>query len=172
MKAPKGTPAERPARRPSRPRPAAAGPEIRNLQRKVVVDTDALKRAALLALAAAGIEGREVSVALVGDRTMARLNRRFTGRRGPTDVLSFNLVEGAYLGEVIVSAETARRQAAERGVPLWKELSLLVVHGILHLAGHDHTLGPGEDRRQRRLEAAVMRKLQRAWAPRAGGKRR
>jgi ssRNA-specific RNase YbeY (16S rRNA maturation enzyme) len=99
--------------------------EIRNLQRKESVEREDLEQAVALALEAANCPGRGVSLALVSDRAMSRLNRRFTGRRGPTDVLAFPLEEGDYLGEVIVSTETCRRQAAERGSPFKEELALL-----------------------------------------------
>jgi probable rRNA maturation factor len=90
---------------------------------------------------------------------MTRLNRRFTGREGSTDVLAFPLREGPYLGEVIISAAACRRQAGERGVAFERELALLVVHGVLHLAGHDHTRGAAQKRRMRRLECSALRGL-------------
>jgi probable rRNA maturation factor len=136
--------------------------ETRNLQRKERVDPDLVKAAVDGALAAAGFAGHDVSLVFVSDRAMARLNRRWTGRPGATDVLAFTLEdeEGeGYLGEVVVSAETCRRQADERGAPFGEELALLVAHGVLHLCGHDHTLGPEENRRQRALERKVLRKI-------------
>jgi len=70
-------------------------------------------------------------VALVDDATMAELHQRFLGQSGPTDVLSFPH------GEIVVSADTARREAIARGIPPLHELVLYVVHGALHLAGFD-----------------------------------
>jgi rRNA maturation RNase YbeY len=137
--------------------------EFRNLQRGERIDRALVERAVRAALAAAGRRG-PVSVAVVGDRTMARLNRRWMGRSGPTDVLSFPLDEPDTLGEVIVSAPVCRRQAAGRGASFEEELALLVIHGVLHLCGLDHTLGPAEERRQRALERRAMARL----APRAG----
>jgi len=77
------------------------------------------------------LPGRKVVVALVDDKTMAELHERFLGVPGPTDVLSFPH------GEIVVSADTAKREAIERGVDPLGELVLYVVHGALHLAGHD-----------------------------------
>ncbi len=77
------------------------------------------------------LPGRKVVVALVDDKTMAELHERFLGVPGPTDVLSFPH------GEIIVSADTAKREAIERGIDPLGELVLYVVHGALHLAGHD-----------------------------------
>jgi probable rRNA maturation factor len=104
----------------------------------------------------------ELSLTLVGDRAMARLNRETFGRLGPTNVIAFpvdalgdapgeppgTLAAAAprptssqpppVLGEVVISVETTRRQAVEFGWP-WEELfDFFLIHGILHLAGHDH----------------------------------
>ncbi len=86
-----------------------------------------------------------MSLTLVNDRAMARLNRKTFGRRGPTNVISFPLdatdTPGgtpALLGEVVISLETTRRQARENDWP-WEELlDFFLIHGILHLLGYDH----------------------------------
>lgn len=96
--------------------------------------------------AAWGAGEREVTVVLVDDDAIAALNRRDRGVAGPTDVLSYPLAEPTdvgfpilpHLGDVIVSLDTAARQAAERRVPTWHEVAELVAHGLLHLLGHDH----------------------------------
>ncbi|MEW5932762.1 MAG: rRNA maturation RNase YbeY [Bacillota bacterium] len=80
-----------------------------------------------------------MSVALVSDERIRELNSRFLGRDRPTDVLAFPLGDdapGAW-GEVVVSVDTARRQAGERNGDLQEELVLLAVHGVLHLLGRD-----------------------------------
>jgi rRNA maturation RNase YbeY len=92
-----------------------------------------------------GLSDRELSLTLVGDRAMARLNRETFGRRGPTNVISFPLDDTpspggppALLGEVVISLETTRRQAQASGWP-WRELlDFFLIHGILHLLGYDH----------------------------------
>lgn len=97
-------------------------------------------------LASLGLADVELSVSLVDDATMRRLNRRYRGIDRATDVLSFALREGEVgpagspelLGDVVLSVATARRQAAERGVSLLCELTTLLAHGVLHLLGHDH----------------------------------
>lgn len=93
-----------------------------------------------------GVVGREVTVVLVDDATIAEMNRRDRAVEGPTDVLSYPLHEPddvgfpalPHLGDVVVSLDTARRQARERGVDPWHEVAELVAHGLLHLLGHDH----------------------------------
>jgi probable rRNA maturation factor len=99
-------------------------------------------------------------VVLVDDAGIAALNRTYRGVSGPTDVLAFPMNEGPFkgltpecLGDVAISAETALRQA--RHGDLGAELALLLVHGILHLAGYDHgTLR--ERQRMRRKQAALL----------------
>jgi probable rRNA maturation factor len=95
---------------------------------------------------------REVVVALVDDATIAELNQRFLGEEGPTDVLSFPQ------GEIVVSAETALREAQERGIPPLHELILYVVHGALHLKGFDDRRSE-ERRRMRREERRILERL-------------
>ena len=100
--------------------------------------------AELLAAAQAALEyggrgGMEVEVILVSDAALAELHGRFLGDSSPTDVISFDLGEDGIgpAGEVYVSVDRARRVAAERGVAVARELALYLVHGILHLCGHD-----------------------------------
>ncbi len=84
-------------------------------------------------------------MALVGDRAMAGYNRRFRGQSGSTDVLSFAdpaFEEGAeYLGDIVISVETAQRQGDGR---LMEEVKVLGLHGLLHLLGYDHETDDGE----------------------------
>lgn len=91
----------------------------------------------------------EVSVVLSDDNYIHQLNRQYRGKDCPTDVLSFALNEGegpeiidgpgeVLLGDIIISLETAARQAEEFGHSLERELAYLTVHGILHLLGYDH----------------------------------
>ncbi|MHB1340431.1 MAG: rRNA maturation RNase YbeY [Coriobacteriia bacterium] len=88
----------------------------------------------------------ELSVALVDEDEMARLNEQYRGIVGPTDVLSFGCDdpcptpgdEPIMLGDVIIAPDVAQTQAAELGTTVESELNLLLVHGILHLLGYDH----------------------------------
>jgi rRNA maturation RNase YbeY len=91
-------------------------------------------------------------VVLVDDAAMAMLNRTHRGVAAPTDVLAFPMIEGRFhlispdlLGDVVISIETAQRQALAAGSRLRGELALLLVHGILHLVGYDH--GTAAERR-------------------------
>jgi len=109
-------------------------------------------KAACKRAAEAVLEKRKVVVALVDDPTIARLHKQFLDITGPTDVLSFPP------GEIVVSADTARREAEARGIRPLHELMLYVVHGALHLAGHDDKR-PAERSRMRAAERRVLGEL-------------
>jgi probable rRNA maturation factor len=104
----------------------------------------------------------ELSVALVDDATIHELNRTYRKKDKPTDVLSFAQEEPGLLGDVILSIETARRQAARHRRPLLGELTMLLAHGLLHLLGHDHRT----DKEERAMTART-RELEVAAAARA-----
>ena len=113
---------------------------VSNLQRKVRVSPERLRRTAESALSALGRADRDVHVTIVNDSAIRRLNARYLRRRKTTDVLAFDLAApgpSPLMGEVVVCADTARRQARCVGVSVALELDLLVVHGLLHLAGWD-----------------------------------
>ncbi len=99
----------------------------------------------------------ELSVLLCDDAFIASLNQQYRGKEGPTDVLSFAM-DDEVLGDVVVSLDTARRQAASLGHPVDVELRVLLVHGLLHLFGHDHE-APGDDARMAAEEARCLRAL-------------
>jgi probable rRNA maturation factor len=92
-----------------------------------------------------GYSESELSILLVDDDEMQRLNREYLFRDRPTNVLAFAMRDGedrhlnpALLGDVVISMETAQREALQRDVTLDEEMALLLVHGILHLLGYDH----------------------------------
>jgi len=121
------------------------------------------------AQAAVKLRGR-VAVLLTTDREIRRLNRSFRGKNEATDVLSFPAAHPAPVsksrpgaparerasGDVAISAETAARQAAEQGHALVVEIKVLLLHGLLHLAGYDHENDEGRmERRERKLRSRL-----------------
>jgi rRNA maturation RNase YbeY len=124
-----------------------------------------LGRSARRLLRALRLPDAELSLVLVSDREMRALNRRWRGRDRSTDVLSFAQREGpggapdGVLGDVVISVDTARRQAAERGSTLAREADRLLIHGLLHLLGYDHERSEAEARRMRRRELSLARWL-------------
>ena len=113
-----------------------------------------------------GFRNAGVTVCLVSDAEIARLNETFCKKKGPTDVLSFPAVArrrpvrldpktgkaGEYLGDIAISPATARRYARKHGRNFSSELQVLILHGVLHLLGYDHESDRGEmDRVERKL---------------------
>ena len=140
---------------------------VRRLGAGARVSTDRVRRTATRALAALGRRRDDVHVTLVDDPTIRRLNARHLGARRATDVLAFNLEApgpSPLLGEVIVSVDTARRQARRHRVPLALELDLLVVHGVLHLAGFDDA-DPDDARRMHERERQILSPPRRRGTP-------
>jgi probable rRNA maturation factor len=153
-----------------------------NRTRGTGLDTRALARVLERLLAEIGEGGTSVSLTFVRDAAMRELNREHRGKDAPTDVLSFPIfAPGAFdrsgatrplpptgtavlgepermLGDIVVSVDTAARQAAEYDAPLEREVQRLLIHAVLHLAGHDH-LEPGEravmEAEERRLADSV-----------------
>lgn len=142
-----------------------------------------LRRLARAALGELGEHGSELSIAVVGDTAMQRLNRDYRRKDRTTDVLAFALREGegtavqepGLLGDVVISVPTAERQALEHGHSLDHELCELLVHGVLHLLGYDHETSPAEARRMfakaRALVTAIEAPPSRGRAVRSGGSR-
>jgi len=100
--------------------------------------------------------GREFAVRIASDQALRRANGQFRGRRYVTDVLSFPDGTGAGLGDVLISAARARAQARRLGHSTEDEIKVLLLHGVLHLLGHDHERDGG---RMRCLETAWRRRL-------------
>jgi probable rRNA maturation factor len=131
----------------------------------VVADRALLLRRARRLLREVGRSDAELSLALVDDAAIAQLNQRDRGLRGPTDVLSYSLLEGphvahrgALLGDVVISVDTAARQARHGRHALDDELLRLLIHGVLHLLGHDH-VQQEEARAMRAEERRLWRAL-------------
>jgi probable rRNA maturation factor len=135
--------------------------------------TVGVRRVCRTALRVLGEERSELSVALVHDDEMHRLNRDYRGKDRTTDVLAFALREGeatalqepGLLGDVVVSVPAAARQALERGHSVEHELRELLVHGILHLLGYDHERSPSEARRMFGKARQVIAALDAMAAP-------
>ena len=144
---------------------------------RVTVRQMALRRLAERVLAAVGEAQSELSLNLVGDGRMRRLNREYRKKDRTTDVLAFAMRESAspvsaLLGDVVISVPTAQRQAKEGGRSLSEELAWLLVHGVLHLCGYDHERNEAEARRMKRREHMILNALRPvptlATMPRAG----
>lgn len=102
--------------------------------------------------------GADFECLVTGDEELRSLNARFRGKCYATDVLSFPAADnGAHLGEIAISWQRARDQAAERGHSLEEEIKILMLHGLLHLLGYDHETDGG---RMARSERSWRRRLE------------
>ena len=132
---------------------------IANRQRRVAVSPARLARTAERALAALGRAAGDVDVLVVDDAAIRRLNGRHRGVGRRTDVLAFPLatpgLPSPLVGQIVISAEAAQRQANRLAVPLATELDLLVTHGVLHLVGYDDR-DPVEARLMHERERAIL----------------
>ena len=140
----------------------------RNDVRGSGIDRRALLGAAKLLLQEVGEGDSSLSILLVHDDAIRRINQEFRGKNAPTDVLSFTLHENGdsaperLLGDVVISVDTARRQAAAYDAPLQRELYRLLIHGILHVIGHDHER-PGERLAMEAEERRLARSIGLPW---------
>jgi probable rRNA maturation factor len=127
---------------------------IRNSQR-LRVDRKRLLKTAVRLLKAEGCpESSEVSILLTDDAGISELNRQYRGEDRATDVLAFPM-QGEVLGDVVISAETAKRQADERDKSLDDEIVLLLAHGILHLLGYTDDTDDEAHRMQQRAAEVI-----------------
>lgn len=131
---------------------------IVNRQRRVAVALPPLRQFYERARLELGFAPESVGIQLISDPAMARLNQTYRHKKGPTDVLSFPAngarpARGAeYVGDIAISPETARRNARRFARSLPEEMRILILHGMIHLAGYDHETDHGEmDRLERRL---------------------
>lgn len=136
-------------------------PVLLNRQRAVRVSTAAV-RELLLRVGREVAGDRAFTVVLVSDAAIRRYNRDFRGKDQATDVLSFPAgkperpaeAAGEYLGDIVISAETARRQARRVGHSIENEIGILALHGVLHLLGFDH---------ESARDAGRMARAERRW---------
>ena len=125
-------------------------PEIVNLQRKIRLDTAELNKFVASCSTVEEAGGRHFSIAFISDSRMKQLNEMFRGKNSTTDVLSFPHEPDEFdpdknnLGDIVISAEQAQKQAVENGLTLEGEIRQLILHGLLHLCGFDHETDDGE----------------------------
>jgi len=141
-------------------RALASGPRLIHRQRSISADWKEIEN--FLDRIPAALAPFPYTVCLVSDRSIRGYNRRFRQKNEATDVLSFPMGtplsgEEYYLGDILISVETARRHAARFGVRLEDEIKALILHGLLHLMGHDHERDHGQ-----------MARSERRWAARLG----
>ncbi|MBI9086663.1 MAG: rRNA maturation RNase YbeY [Desulfobacterales bacterium] len=136
---------------------------IDNRHRHLPIPTARIRETAQRILDDLGSPEAELSLVFVDDDEMADLNNRYRGRSGPTNVLAFAMGDGQFsdlqpdlLGDVVISVDTVRREAARDGIRPETHLVRMLVHGILHLSGYDHEVSEAEaDRMEDKTEALL-----------------
>ncbi|HKY09267.1 MAG TPA: rRNA maturation RNase YbeY [Candidatus Binatia bacterium] len=123
-----------------------------------------LKKTAQSILALVGQADAELSLVLVGNAEMRKLNSRYRRKDYPTDVLSFPIEDDSagpdrLLGDVVISIEKADEQAKQRGRTRNEEIVTLLIHGVVHLLGYDHERSAKDARTMKRLENKIYRQL-------------
>jgi probable rRNA maturation factor len=138
--------------------------DVANRQRLCSIDRARFARLAQATLDAINREDAGLTIAFVRDPFIRDLNRAHRGKNSATDVLSFpagdspqsSTALAGYLGDIVISTDTALRQAEEANHSFEREVSELIIHGALHLCGYDHETDDGE---MNRLELQLRRKL-------------
>lgn len=125
-----------------KPPPRGPAIDISSTVRRLTVSRDRVRKAAVATLRAGGVKDAMISITFVGRAAMSELNRRYLGHRGATDVISFGLgrygSRDAVVGDIYICPEVARANARRQGISPDEELLRLVVHGTLHVVGHEH----------------------------------
>ena len=122
-----------------------------------------MEKNAQAVLNALGSPDGELSILIVDDPQIAELNEQYLSRKGPTNVIAFPMRNGGFedlnpqlLGDVVISVETAKREAGDAGISTNARLSQLLVHGILHLFGYDHENDEDEARRMEKKSKEML----------------
>ncbi len=133
---------------------------IASPQESVAIDRKHFREVVRVVLEGEGIADAEISLAFVDNPTIHRLNKQFLDHDEPTDVLSFPLSDSPkkLVGELVLGAEVARQRADELGHEVQTELTLYVIHGLLHLCGHDDH-DASQARKMRERERYYLEKL-------------
>jgi probable rRNA maturation factor len=129
--------------------------EIQNLQTKIPISPAAIKTAIRKVLKKLELKDGLLSFVFVDDRKMRAVNKCYLNHDYATDVLTFDLSEGNLEGEIVISLQTAKRNAAEYGNSLQAEIVLYMVHGVLHLLGYDDHR-PSDTKKMRAKEKQLL----------------
>ena len=108
----------------------------------------------------------ELSILIVDDQQIAQLNHQYLNREGPTNVIAFSMRQGRFpeitpnlLGDVVISADTAHREAQSAGIRMQDRMDQLLIHGTLHLLGYDHENTEAEAHRMEKKTEALLKEI-------------
>lgn len=135
---------------------------IREENKKLPVSEDKLHSISSHAYLLTNMKAKDISLVICDDGFIRRLNKKYRKRDFPTDVLSFSMAEGkgpriesTVLGDIIISIDTAQRQAKNFGETLEREFLILYIHGLLHLLGYSHN-NPEEEKIMKRYTSEIL----------------
>ena len=136
---------------------------IKNRQKQVEINPHLIRRILKGILAELELKNPEISILLLDDPQIRALNREYREKDKPTDVLSFPMldetsgkIQPQLLGDIVISVETAEKQAHNRKSALYKELCILLIHGMLHLLGYDHERSKKDEKEMQKQEAKIF----------------
>ena len=119
--------------------------QIENNQNKIKIDKRRIRSTVLRIMRILDCADKEISLSFVDDEKIKELNKEYLGKDKPTNVISFSLQEGEYsdinpqiMGDIVISVETAQRDALFGNFTISQEIDFLIIHGILHLLGYNH----------------------------------
>lgn len=101
----------------------------------------------------------EISLLITDDETIHQLNKEYRQKDRPTDVLSFPMEDDIMLGDIVISLDTAKKQALERDINVDREVAFLFIHGLLHLLGYDHETSAEDEKEMFALQEEILKKL-------------
>jgi len=130
--------------------------EINNLTTNQI-DEEFLRKVAKIVLEAENEKGKDLSIALVGEGRIRELNKKYRGKNRVTDVLAFGDNDG--LGEIVICLREVKKNAKRYGLTFEKELSKVLIHGLLHLLGYDHEKNKIETKKMEEKENYYLSKL-------------
>ena len=136
---------------------------IENRQKHHNLSKENIRKTAKLILSALDYPDAQLSILIVDDAQIAALNETYLNHSGPTNVISFPMQEGDFtditpnlLGDVVISVDTAQREATEVGMTMGQRFNELLIHGILHLVGYDHVNAAEEAARMEAKSCELM----------------
>ena len=139
---------------------------IKNQQKQIRINPHLIRRILKGILAELGLINPEISILLIDDPQIRELNRKHRKKDNSTDVLSFPMLDNSsehvqpqLLGDIVISVETAEKQARDRKCTLYNELCILLIHGMLHLLGYDHELSKKDEVKMQKQEAKIFEEL-------------
>jgi probable rRNA maturation factor len=141
--------------------------QIGNRQKNIKINRRRIRATVMKLLNHLNRSDKELSLTFVDDEMIRGLNKQFLNRDKSTNVLSFSLQEGEFsqvnpeiLGDIVISVDTAQKDAAKSGFPVEQEIDFLIIHGLLHLCGYNHeNTSPAETRKMQKKEQELFKLL-------------